>query len=109
MSDQNMMKNTSIYMLITIWHCFLKIRTSNNYEINLFKLTKEFIQQVIKSKKWEKWCYQEDIENVKFLSSSHYFFNSDIYKEIYSKVSKEFDIENLIIKKHFDILNNFYI
>ena len=78
-------------------------------EINLFQLTQEFIKQVIESKKWEKWCDKIDTENVKFLSSSHYLFSSDIYKEIYSKVSEEFDIESLIIKKHFDILNNFYI
>ena len=78
-------------------------------KFDLSQLTKKFFNEVIKSKKWEKWCYENDTDNSKFYSTSHYFFTNEIYKEIFKKVSEKIDIISLIEKRHFDILNSFYI
>tara|TARA_B100001248_G_scaffold250487_1_gene224622 strand:- start:17920 stop:18903 length:984 start_codon:yes stop_codon:yes gene_type:complete len=78
---------------------------SNIYdEINIFE---KFFKYVISKNKWKKWAYGKTPNQVKFLCSAHYFFETEEYKNLVYRLEKKVNI-NLKIKNNIENLINHY-
>ena len=66
---------------------------------NLNKELKDFINIVIKSKKWLKWKYYKENNYIKFLTSAHYLYTSSEYIKIINKINKRINFQKLLNKK----------
>jgi len=83
------------------------IQTNLLYNISkrngLDKEINEFIKLVLQKGKWKKWNYNNENKLIKFFSSAHYYFTSNIYKNLIKKINKKtnFQIElNKSIEKN---------
>jgi hypothetical protein len=63
----------------------------------------KFIKIVIKQKKWRKWNYNNENDFIKFLTSAHYYYSRDEYKELKFCLSKKIPFQKNFNKV---ILNN---
>jgi len=84
----------------------LTLRLCKEYKIKEFD---NFYKFVIKKKSWIKWNYNNENNEIKFLSSAHYHFNSNIYKKVLSKLSKYLDFEKKLYSNISYRLKNYLI
>lgn len=68
----------------------LTLRLCKEYKIEEFE---KFFKLVIREKKWKKWIYKNENNEIKFLSAAHYHFNTKQYKKIILKIGKKIDFE----------------
>ena len=84
----------------------LTLRLCKEYKIKEFD---NFYKFVIKKKSWIKWNYNNENNEIKFLSSAHYHFNSNIYKKVLTKLSKYLDFEKKLYSNISYRLKNYLI
>jgi len=58
-------------------------------EFDLDKEINNFMKLVLAGKKWKKWNYNNENNFIKFLSSAHYFYKTDEFKNLKEKINKK--------------------
>ncbi|MDB3890273.1 hypothetical protein N9337_06655 [Candidatus Pelagibacter sp.] len=84
----------------------LTLRLCKKYRIKEFN---NFYKYVIKKKSWQKWDYNNENNEIKFLSSAHYHFNAYIYRKILKKINKYLDFEKKLYSNISYRLKNYLI
>lgn len=68
----------------------------------------KFKNYVLKRGKWKKWSYGKTSNYIKFLSSGHYFFNSNQYRELLHTLNKKVDTQKVVKKNITSIIEHYY-
>ena len=72
------------------------------------KSFKIFFKQVLKSKKWKKWCNRNSPNRLKFSSSAHYLYNETSFLDFKKNILDDTNFDFLVSEKHLDIYKKFY-
>ncbi len=75
------------------------------------KLDKEiskFKKYVLKNGKWKKWNYNNENDLIKFFSSGHYYYGTEIYKDLILKLNKKIKFQKILNKSIEDYLIRFF-
>ena len=72
-----------------------------------FNLLNKYISYTLMKNKWKKWSYGNTSNNIKFLSSGHYFFSSSPYKKLIYALDKKVNT-NKVIKNNITLLTEHY-
>lgn len=67
-----------------------------------------FLNTVLESEKWKKWCYKNSSKKIKFSSSAHYLYNNINYINFKKTFLKHTNFNFLVIKKHSEIYSKFF-
>ncbi len=81
------------------------------YSCKKYKINKEilkFKKYVLKKNKWKKWDYNNENDLIKFFCSAHYFYASDIYKELIFKLDKKINFQKKLNENIEKYLLRFY-
>ena len=77
-------------------------------ELNLKNELNEFLNLVIRKKKWIKWNYNNENKLIKFFSAGHYNFKSIQYQNLKLKIERKINIQKRLDKIIEKYLINFF-
>jgi hypothetical protein len=84
----------------------LTLRLCKKFKIKEFD---NFYKLVIKKKSWKKWNYNNENDEIKFLSAAHYHFSNNMYKKIIKKLNKYLNFEKELYSNISYRLKNYLI
>lgn len=67
-----------------------------------------FLNKVLNSEKWKKWCNKNSSNRLKFSTSAHYLYNEKSYQNFKKKYLSNSNFDILVLKKHINIYKKFY-
>lgn len=77
-------------------------------ELNLKNELNEFLNLVLRKKKWIKWNYNNENKLIKFFSAGHYHFKSIQYQNLKLKIERKINIQKRLDKIIEKYLINFF-